>query len=266
MSIASTVLAQTPAVYWKLDDPTAPAASDSSGNGHNGIYGGTFSLLAKGPEDGTFAAWLSGGGAVVSGAASPSLGRVSHTYSFFVSYSQANTGSRDLVGIGDAARTLRGTSAGITVSSPATFGSWGRCLPTVSPGSTTIVPYPVNLWHHVAVVFDTAVNLVSNYIDGVLDRSLGYPTPGASYVVSANPDPFIVTVAGSAIMAHVALFTRALTAAQLLTIAANVPVWPFSERIPLVSDGTVATLTQQVADTATLAAILAAVRHTFPTT
>jgi len=38
--LATAILALSPTVYLQLDDPNGPAASDSSGNGHPGVYNG----------------------------------------------------------------------------------------------------------------------------------------------------------------------------------------------------------------------------------
>lgn len=55
-SYDSTVLADSPIGYWKLNDASGTTAVDSSGNGNNGTYAGGFTLLgANGPGN------LSGG-------------------------------------------------------------------------------------------------------------------------------------------------------------------------------------------------------------
>lgn len=67
MSISTEILADSPAVYWKLDDALgSTTAADSSGHGVVGVYGGLYTLQQQGPEVGTFAAANLGGPAVAS--------------------------------------------------------------------------------------------------------------------------------------------------------------------------------------------------------
>lgn len=47
-ALAAAVLADSPVGYWKLDDAAGTTAVDSSGNGHNGTYQGTYSLSQPG--------------------------------------------------------------------------------------------------------------------------------------------------------------------------------------------------------------------------
>jgi hypothetical protein len=47
-SYQSTVLAKKPVGYWRLGETTGPAASDNSGNGHNGIYQGIPTFQERG--------------------------------------------------------------------------------------------------------------------------------------------------------------------------------------------------------------------------
>ncbi len=46
MTYVSEVLADSPYLFWKLDDASGTTATDSSGNGQNGTYTGTFTLAA----------------------------------------------------------------------------------------------------------------------------------------------------------------------------------------------------------------------------
>jgi hypothetical protein len=71
MTIQTAILADSPLLYWPLDDATGPAASDASGNGNTGVYGGSFLLQQRGPETGTFCVYFNGEGEVASLAQSP---------------------------------------------------------------------------------------------------------------------------------------------------------------------------------------------------
>lgn len=43
-TLDTTILADTPTAYWKLDDPSGTTAADSSGNGYNLTYSGSYTL------------------------------------------------------------------------------------------------------------------------------------------------------------------------------------------------------------------------------
>jgi hypothetical protein len=58
MTVRSAILALGPTVYWPLDDPTGPSASDASGGGHPGLYYGAFQLNQPGPESGTLSTFF----------------------------------------------------------------------------------------------------------------------------------------------------------------------------------------------------------------
>jgi hypothetical protein len=73
VSIRTGVLALAPTLYWPLDDPSGPAASDASGNGHPGVYGGGFSLGQNGPEANTTCCLFTSAGDVATLGATPVL-------------------------------------------------------------------------------------------------------------------------------------------------------------------------------------------------
>src|SRR5260370_1315701 len=45
----TTVHGDSPTAYWRLDDPSGSAASDSSGNGHDGTYNGSITHSPTSP-------------------------------------------------------------------------------------------------------------------------------------------------------------------------------------------------------------------------
>ena len=46
-SLSSAILALSPVGYWKLDESSGTTATDSSGNGRNGTYSGTYTLQGR---------------------------------------------------------------------------------------------------------------------------------------------------------------------------------------------------------------------------
>src|SRR5947209_543413 len=62
MSYLSTILADSPFVYWRLGEATGSTAADASGNGRDGSYTGSLTLARPGATaDGDTAALFAGG-------------------------------------------------------------------------------------------------------------------------------------------------------------------------------------------------------------
>lgn len=63
LSYDDEVLADSPALYWKLNEASGTTATDSSGNARNGTYGGTYTLAtATGYPGSTTVPYFNGGG------------------------------------------------------------------------------------------------------------------------------------------------------------------------------------------------------------
>lgn len=211
------MLADAPALYWKLDDPNGPAASDSSGNAQPGVYAGTFSLGLAGPEVGSHAALFQDGGIVFSLGATPRLVR---PFSFdcwvatqFVQPTQQNgqyNGNGSLNGIGWQ------FAAGVSLSQPIDVLVGGIAI---GAAAGTV---PVGSWHHIAFV-SNVTQLTSLYIDGVLVYGPANTGPinaiGAAdkFQVGANKGGQLLYIA------HAALYAAALTGVRVAAhFAANV--------------------------------------------
>lgn len=205
MSIASAIAALSPTVYWKLDDATGPAASDSSGNSHAGAYGGGFALHQPGPEASTFAAKFSNGGdaqllaaAFMSHAVSSMMVWMAqvapHTqYGEFLGSSTATTGG-----------SLDAQPSGVTL---------GQLAITRNNIANTVVNQWITdaHWHHYALVFNGASSFMA--IDGVSVFTIGGPnTP-------VNPN-LIAASQGVALLAHAAWWDNvALTIGQIAGVS-----------------------------------------------
>lgn len=250
MSIATVTLGQAPRLYWKLDDPTGPAASDSSGFGNPGVYGGQFELGVPGPEAGTNAVVISDGGLVQTVGATPVAARP-YSMTIWVVAERLNPSQIAVMYDGN------GNSRGMGVL-------WDTADPTSEAirtlvGGVTIRPILGSLplggaWHHIALTNNAATGATKLYLDGVqLEAPLLAPN------VIAGTDKFAV---GSGLQgalwyaAHAALFNIELTAAQVLaqfTAPAALQAPP-----PVSAFG----ITQIQSIDATLAEILAAVTKT----
>ncbi len=207
MTIAAAVLADAPLLYWKLDDPTGPAASDSSGNGRPGFYAGLFNLGLPGPEAGTLSALLQTGGYVLSVAPSPKLGHpwsmdvwlapvtVMPTSTVLVYNGLSNSTGDGLVWapVGQQQNAFALIRGGLGI---------GGAIGGKFPGS----------WHHYALTVDAGGNY-NVYQDGV---NVGVATLAANGL--AATDPFVVGGVGAelAYVAHAAFYGVALTPARVL--------------------------------------------------
>lgn len=205
-------------MYWKLDDPTGPAASDSSGNGHPGAYGGVFSLGYPGPEAGTFAAYLDVGGSVAL-SPGPINSRNSQTFCICLSHGPTFPGVlTPFAYIGDGLK--RGN--GIRLLTPDIYqcGTW-QIGGNISGSSNYSMSCWNRWWHFLTVTVDTAVNSVQLWDGGssVKNVATGQSTftgPDAIEILGDNP----------LVVSHFAAWQRALSAAEIASYANQVPQWP----------------------------------------
>lgn len=257
MTIASDILAQAPLVYWKLDDGTGPAASDSSGNGHPGAYGGSFSLGVPGPEVGTTACQLGGGTISLT---TPLTGNVSQTLLCYASISPLYpTTLSGFLNNGDSSVALRGLHCKMEIAGgiPTVFGTTQNDAAFRSAAITQ----PVYFWHCYGAMYDAATSKVYAITDGTLSAA----SVGNSVALTTNAgDELAVLSAGGLVVAHVALFNRILTAGQIAGIGSHSSTWPYGLMIPYPSSSSAFATTVDTAALATdIAAILASVRRVF---
>lgn len=263
MSIQSAILALNPTAYWKLDDPTGPAAVDSSGNAHAGVYGGAFSLRQPGPEAGTFSAMFSNTGAAQ---ANPGAWMVSATCTLMAWIAMiAPPSSLSTFLFASNFATL---GASVTESpSGTTFGQLGVTRSNISNANANVW-ITDNLWHHIAVSFNGASSFLA--LDGI-----NVMAPGGENAPSGTSKVGIGTPTGVMLAAHFASWNAvALSLAQIQSVATGftgpLVVPPGAGGSNATYPDILAALTAiQANDTsmsATLAAILASVRKTYPTT
>jgi len=210
VSISTVILGQAPRLYWKLDDPTGPAASDSSGFGNPGVYGGQFQLAQPGPEAGTYACVISDGGLIQTVGNTPVAARP-YSMTIWVVAERINPAQIAIMYDGN------GNSRGMGVL-------WNSADPTSEAIQTLVggvVVRPIlgqiaigAAWHHVALTNNAATGATKLYLDGVqLEAPLLAPN------VIAATDKFSVGSGLSGALwyaAHAALFNVELTAAQVL--------------------------------------------------
>ena len=209
MTIASVILSQLPTLYWQLNDATGPAAADSSGNGNAGVYLGKIGLQQPGPEANTFAALFDAGGGVKSLTSSPRK-VVPFSMSCWVALANVQPSSNVAIYNGRSDSTGAGIvwAPGNSLGNPIQLLRGGIGFGG-AVGSVTVVS-----WHHIAQTWD-ATNAVAEYVDGAL--LVG--SPAVPFNALGPNDWFIAGAASLGgqllFMAHVALFSVALTAAQV---------------------------------------------------
>jgi trimeric autotransporter adhesin len=249
MSISTAILASAPQVYWKLDDPTGPAASDSSGHGRAGAYGGLFQLGKEGPEDGTFAlANMGGSNTVPSCAVVTPVLVLPWTLEIWAAYPA--TPQSGCVIIYNGATSARGGGIEFTTGQ-GSANQVSQLLGGIGVGASGLYVYD-SLWHH--LVYQQKVgNAVEVWLDGV-QFAAGSAAPNAivgtdKFQLGSGTEPCL--------LAHAALYSVTLTAGTIAThFAARSnavpPVFPTDRPVTL-----------STTDTAKLDEILAAVKHTF---
>lgn len=251
MSIATAVLADAPLAYWKLDDPTGPAASDSSGNGNPGVYSGIIDLGLPGPEVGTDAALLHDGALIFSFGDSPRKVRP-FSLDMWIALEQVQGTQNNAIynGAGNVDGTGILLAAGQTLSQPIQVLIGGHAI-GAAVGNVT-----VGAWHHLALTVDVAQN-TNMYIDGVnvyLNINTGVWTAlvaGDKLQIGANKSGQLCYAA------HAAIYPAVLTAAQVLA--------HFNGNTTSQSPAPVGGVTSITVDAlaAKIDEILAAVKHTY---
>lgn len=216
MTIASVILGLSPYLYWPLDDPTGPAASDASGNGRPGAYNGNFGLLQPGPEAGTYSAVLRGG-FVAKAAPSYIASGQTATLMVWAALGVVPNGTSSLVA------NSSGTTGGslTTISGGGSLGTIGITRNNIAATNLNYLILDYN-WHHYAVVF-TGTG-VTAYVDGSAIGSVG----AANAFSSASS---LGTGSQSGLFAHLAAWNSALSAgniASVFTAPASLQIPPFA--------------------------------------
>lgn len=257
MTIASDILAQVPLVYWKLDDPTGPAASDASGNAHPGAYGGGFSLGVPGVEVGTIACQLAAGGSIA--VTTPLSGNVDQSMLLYLSMIPTVVlPNLTIAANGDPTAALRGLS--ITRAVVATGQMAVNYRPSGSQALGAVNADPKFFWHCWGLTYVAASRTMTAYVDGVA----GTPVVASAVLTTTAGDTLQVAAAFGCVVAHFALFNRVLTAPQMLGIAGHTSQWPYGLMIPYPhNNAPFATTTDINVLSTNDAAILAAVRRTY---
>jgi large repetitive protein len=217
---AKTVIADSPSLYWRLDEPSGDTANDLSGNGNNGLYGSADALGVPGaitdgssPADTAISMNGTDSAVMVAQSASPSPTSFS-----LEAWFKTTTPAGKILGFGDS-------------SSPTGSGSYDKHLYFNSDGSLNFgvwngeedlvsAPPSLNLadgsWHHVVATQDSSG--MKLYVDGNLVGSndvttsqsyTGYWHVGGDSGWSDDGNDFTGSID------EVAIYPYALSAAQV---------------------------------------------------
>jgi hypothetical protein len=192
VTYASEVLADSPWLYWRLDDVTgSTTAADASGNGRNGTYHGTYTLgragllLGDANKAATFSTTGTDGGCTVACSDDPSAWSVE-------CWVAGTNGSGTLIGrqsasFGQSILRMNLNGAGIVQAI-----IWKN---SSTSASVQADGYPVNdgLPHHLAMTYDgTTLRL---YVDGV---ERGTPSTAVSGALVTSNTPFhVASISGT---------------------------------------------------------------------
>ena len=230
---ASQILAANPVAYYPLNEatfsPVLPVAvnSGTAGGADNGVYQVGTTTLAAGPPysgmgSGSAACLFNGSSGYVDCGTPPELdtpGPIS--VMAWIKVNAFTVSWQAMVTKGDSAWRMHRNSSGSDTSFVG-FGTTGVGNVDLA-GSRNVND---GRWHHVTCVYD-GTTTKSIYVDGALDNSV--TTAGSiksdiyNVFIGANAQAAGRNFNGS--IAEVAVFTNALTAAQIKTVydAANVP-------------------------------------------
>jgi alpha-L-fucosidase len=228
MSYTTAVLALSPVRYYKLGESSGTTAADSSTSNVAGTYGassgGTWTggtLGATGSEAGITAAVFNGSSGYVDvGSAIPANGAGAFTYTAWIKPTSSG-GFLTLYSRYDS----NSTRFEISLGSTGVYGEdLGLVVTTGGANAVTGSVLTLNVWQHVAVVFDgsqsTAANRVRVYVNGAI-TSLGsavgtWPTTisaiSATAIMFARSGGGLYWAGGGTV---VALFSTALSGSDV---------------------------------------------------
>lgn len=213
-NVRGALLALSPKLYWRLDEPSGTVIGDSSGNGSTGTYSGiTLNQASLIPGDANASVSIPNSGSMVADAYRPFLvGGEIRTFMVFAnrtattdidSLFSTSSGSGGY-GIFIAASSNDVTIQTVTGAQQTWTGAW--------PGIGVVV--------HVALVSDDTAKTAELFINGI---SQGVKTTVGS-VDTANAklgtNPQVVGSTFNGKFDEFAIFERALTAREIATVAA----------------------------------------------
>lgn len=209
----STVLADSPLVYWRLGETSGTTATDASGNARHGTYSGSPTLGVTGAliGDTNTAVTFDGVDDQVSVADTTDL--TAYTAEAWVKTTNSAAGELDVAARLGSAGTSRifllyvgaGKASGIF------YNSTGTQLNLSSPGSIAD-----GNWHHIAMAYTAGTSTGRLYLDGsqVATGTRAGPLSTADVPFTVGTSAFVSRFIGS--IDEVAYYGTELSAARIL--------------------------------------------------
>jgi Concanavalin A-like lectin/glucanases superfamily len=218
VSYSAEVLADSPALYWRLGEVSGSTAADASGNGRTGTYGAGVTLgqggaLTNSGDTDTAALFNDSSSGLINSTFNPFAAAVDRTFECWAK--RTDNTSADMMWGGPNSAGGRPTfqfSAGSdTISFTANDG--GAATTWASAASA-------GAWHHIVLVYRQTADRADLYVDGALVASNVYTNDFAGGATNGN---FTVGQNGSGgnngfkgLMDEVAVYLTALPAARIL--------------------------------------------------
>lgn len=216
----SAVLADTPSLYWRLNETTGTTAADTGASARPGTYAGPYSRAQPGAlvSESTDTA-VSLTQAVIT-ANTTAAGPTTFSVEAWMNTS-SNTGGR-LIGWGDGSGTTMSTAA--RVDRQLYLAPTGTVYFGIGTAKTVIASSASlnnSVWHHVVGTYTTGTGNMRLYVDGTLQGSAtattngtanGYWRAGAEAMTgwTGNPDTYY-----DGLLDEVAVYATALTATRV---------------------------------------------------
>ena len=212
-SYKASVLADHPVAYWRLDEATGTVMADATGNGHDGIYAGAFTLGQPGAlasdDDSAVGFDPAGGAATVASSPSFQVNRVS--IEIWIN-KRANTEYGAYVSKNFAPGDVAGTGWFQLLNDHHS----GRLALRVTEDNATLVSSKLlglNTWYYVVATYDgTTAKL---FINGKLDSSIA-----VAVTPKQTADPLYIGrradgLFNNAILDEIAIYPTALSSDRI---------------------------------------------------
>lgn len=224
--LPGAILALSPLGYWKLNDTSGTTAVDSSGNGRNGTYSGSFSLASKSGSDGGLYTDFTGGHVEIANDFVWSANNSNGLTWFAIAFPDTVSASRMFIiskgGSGSAKYEwqLNLATTGVSV---AYFTGAGA---TISTASTTTGLITQSQWNVIAANgptpsvscdFDIFINSTTDVAGSPSSTGSGYSADTSPVRIAARADNAATVFDGG--LAHVAVFATEINIATLFAAA-----------------------------------------------
>ncbi|HVO43299.1 MAG TPA: LamG domain-containing protein, partial [Aggregatilineales bacterium] len=217
-SYYNNVLADNPAAYYRLDEPSGVIANDSSPNGRTGSYNGGVVYAQPGAlvGDGDYSVTFNGVNAY-GNLPVPAVGGTSFSLEAWVNFITVPTtgNSAEVFSIGDGTSTANHTLVFGVVNN--TGAVTMRCQNYNGTGrSSSLTNVTAGVWYHWVAVFDAASGIMTLYNNGSVVGIGAYsPLLGTPSVAVIGKDSFSNGSWINATIDEVSIYTTALSTAAV---------------------------------------------------